>query len=159
MSGWKSKEQKKRIFKKNNFSYAIQVILTKDTCQGELLRLDIRYRPWQTVPAVVGAALPRECQDFPGGNFLVFSWQLQLLSLPKLLQRLLCNSQTQGDQVLKQSLNNFTRKMSSIAVYKHEILVQYLDFITRYIQYGAIKNQEKNYHFWFQLFLSFTYKL
>lgn len=74
MSGWKSKEQKKRIFKKNNFnSYAIQVILTKDTCQGELLRLDIRYRPWQTVPAVVGAALPRECQDFPGGNFLVFS--------------------------------------------------------------------------------------
>lgn len=103
--------------------------------------------PWQTVPAVVGAALPRECQDFPGGNFLVFSWQLQLLSLPKLLQRLLCNSQTQGDQVLKQSLNNFRSKMSSIAVYKHEILVQYLDFITRYIQYGAIKNQEKNYHF------------
>lgn len=36
--------------------------------------------------------------------------------------------------------------MSSIAVYKHEILVQYLDFITRYIQYGAVKNQEKNYH-------------
>lgn len=98
---------------------------------GELLRLDIRYRLWQTVPAVVGAALPRECLDFPGGNFLVFSWQLQLLSLPKLLQRLLCNSQTQGDQVLKQS---FRSKMSSIAVYKHEIQVQYLDFITRYIQ-------------------------
>lgn len=83
------------------------------------MRPYIRYRPWQTVPAVVGAALPRECQDFPGGNFLVFSWQLQLLSLPKLLQRLLCNSQTQGDQVLKQSLNNFRSKMSSIAVYKH----------------------------------------